>query len=85
VAPPATPTNSHTKPVITDLPPQPSGSDLGYPYKIKKGDTFSVIAQAYREQGIKVTSEQIAKANPNVDSARLRVGQEIFIPAPKKP
>jgi LysM repeat protein len=81
----APPPVSHPKPQVVEPLPVSSGNDLGYTYKIKKGDTYSVIAQAYREQGIKVTSEQIAKANPNVDSAKLKVNQEIFIPAPKKP
>jgi len=60
-----------------------SGPDnqAGYTYVIKKGDTYSVVALAYREQGIKVSTEQIEKANPGVDPARLRVGQKIFIPA----
>ncbi len=50
----------------------------------KKDDTLSLIAQAYREQqGIKVTTKQIADANPNVNPAKLHVGMKIFIPAPK--
>jgi LysM repeat protein len=57
--------------------------DKGYEYVIKAGDTYSVIAQAYREQGIKVTPEQIEKANPGVSPNRLKVGQKIFIPAPQ--
>lgn len=56
----------------------------GYNYIIKSGDTFSVIARAYREQGINVTSEQIEKANPGVDPTKLKVKQKIFIPAPAK-
>lgn len=55
----------------------------GYWYVVKRGDFLSTIAKAFNEQGIKVTLDQIEKANPNVDSTRLRVGQKIFIPAPK--
>ncbi len=55
----------------------------GYWYVVKRGDFFSSIAKAFNEQGVKVTVDQIEKANPNVDSTRLRVGQKIFIPAPK--
>ncbi len=72
-------------PVIEKDPTPATGPDAnqtGYTYVIKKGDTYSVIAQAYREQGIKVSTEQIQKANPNADPARLHVGQKIFIPAP---
>lgn len=54
----------------------------GYNYEIKKGDTFSVIALAYRKQGINVTSDQIEKANPGVNPSKLKIGQKIFIPAP---
>jgi LysM repeat protein len=60
----------------------PTRPDKGYEYVIKAGDTYSVIAQAYREQGIKVTPEQIEKANPGVNPNRLKVGQKIFIPTP---
>lgn len=62
----------------------PDGGDqTGFYYEIKSGDTFSLIAQAYREQGIKVYAHQIAEANPNVNPAKLLVGTKIFIPAPK--
>lgn len=55
----------------------------GFNYEVKKGDTLSLIAQAYREQGIKVSTPQIIKANPNINPAKLLVGTKIFIPAPK--
>jgi LysM repeat protein len=55
----------------------------GFYYVIKSGDTLSLIAQAYREQGIKVSTPQIVEANPNVNPAKLLVGTKIFIPAPK--
>jgi LysM repeat protein len=57
-------------------------AEKGYEYVIKSGDNYSVIAQAYREQGIKVTPEQIEKANPGISPNKLRVGQKVFIPAP---
>jgi LysM repeat protein len=56
------------------------GADqTGFYYKIKSGDSLSLIAQLYREQGIHVTTTQIQDANPNL----LLVGTKIFIPAPK--
>ena len=58
------------------------GKENGYEYKVAAGDTLSIIAKAYREQGIKVTAEQILKANPGLNPNSLRVGQKIFIPAP---
>ena len=60
----------------------PGGKENGYERTIAAGDTLSVIAAAYRDQGIKVTSDQILKANPGLDPKNLKVGQKIFIPAP---
>ena len=44
---------------------------------------LSIIALAYREKGIKITSEQILQANPGLKPNRLSVGQKVFIPAPQ--
>ena len=60
----------------------PGRKENGYEYKVAAGDTLSIIAKAYREQGIKVTAEQILKANPGLNPNSLKVGQKIFIPAP---
>jgi LysM repeat protein len=60
------------------------GKENGYEYKVAEHDTLSIIAKAYRDQGIKVTSDQILKANPGLDPKNLKVGQKIFIPAPAK-
>jgi LysM repeat protein len=81
----APPPRNVDKPLVADPGPGagPKTSDEGFWYEIKPNDTFSKVAAAYREQGVKVTSDQIAKANPNVDSTKLKVGQKIFVPAPK--
>jgi len=60
----------------------PGGKENGYEYKVVAGDTLSIIAKAYRAQGIKVTSDQILKANPGLNPNSLKVDQKIFIPAP---
>jgi LysM repeat protein len=60
----------------------PGGRENGYEYKVAEHDTLSIIAKAYRDQGIKVTADQILKANPGLDPKNLKVGQKIFIPAP---
>ena len=52
-------------------------------YVVQSGDTLSVIVQAYNEKGIKVTTKQILKANPGLVPEKMKVGQKIFIPAPK--
>jgi LysM repeat protein len=81
------PTHTSIKPVVSDpgsgATSSPGPDQNGFYYTIKKDDTLSLIAQAYREQGVKVTSKQIADANPNVNPAKLHVGVKIFIPAPK--
>ena len=68
----------------TPAAPTSDGSgtpDKGYDYVIQSGDSLSAIARAYSEKGIKVTVEQILKANPGLKPEKMRVGQKIFIPA----
>src|SRR5436190_18637990 len=57
--------------------------EKGFEYTIQKGDTLSTIVQAYRDKNVKVTTDQILKANPDLKPEKMRVGQKIFIPAPK--
>lgn len=58
-------------------------SEKGYGYyTIRPNDTLSSIAKAYNDQGIKLTSDQILKANPGLDERKLIVGKKIWIPAP---
>ena len=59
-------------------------SDKGFEYVIQKGDTLSVIVQAYKEKNIKVSTDDILKANPGLKPEKLKVGQKIFIPAPQQ-
>lgn len=63
--------------------PKPT-SDKGFEYVIQKGDTLSIIVQAYKEKNIKVTTDDILKANPGLKAEKLKVGQKIFIPAPQQ-
>jgi LysM repeat protein len=59
----------------------PRAAERGWEYTIEPGNTLSAIAQAYREQfNIKVTPEDILKANPGLKATSLKVGQVIFIP-----
>jgi len=62
---------------------RPSTPEKGFDYQVKKGDTLSIIVQAYRDNNIKVTMDQILKANPGLKPEKMRVGQKIFIPAPQ--
>lgn len=66
-------------------PKEPSESGSGAPaagkggtYVIKSGDTLGKIAAAYN-----VSLTDLQAANPDVDSRRLRIGQQIVIPAAK--
>lgn len=65
------------------VPAKPAGNENGFEYIIQKGDTLSTIVAAYREKKIKVTVEQITKANAGLVPEKLQVGQKIWIPAPE--
>jgi septal ring factor EnvC (AmiA/AmiB activator) len=67
---------------VADAPPEKD--QQGFEYTLKAHDTLSTIVQAYREQKVKVTVDQILKANPGLKADRLIVGKTIFIPAPKQ-
>jgi len=55
-------------------------AEKGFEYAIQPGDTLSGIVAACREQGVRVTVDQILKANEGLKPEGLRVGQKIFIP-----
>lgn len=66
-----------------DNPPEkPTAPDKGFEYVVKRGDTLSLIVQAYRDNNIKISTDQILKANPGLKPEKLHPGQKIFIPAP---
>jgi LysM repeat protein len=66
-----------TEPIVTTPPPAVSEPVAeGKPYKIAKGDTLAKIAKANG-----VSLKAMTTANPNVDPAKLKVGQTIQIPA----
>jgi LysM repeat protein len=55
----------------------------GYEYVIQQDDTLSAIVKAYRDKNIKITKEQILKANPGLVPEKMKPGQKIFIPQPQ--
>ena len=72
----------------TPAPPENPGQgsatpEKGFEHTVASGDNLSTIAQAYREKGIKVTVDQILKANAGLVPEKMKVGQKIFIPAPQ--
>lgn len=54
----------------------------GYTYTMKENDTISAIVAAYRASGVKVSVDDVLKANPNLKPTSIAVGTEIFIPDP---
>lgn len=87
----ATPAPSHPKrnSVAQQPPPDTAAPDKtpanipdkGFEHVVQSGDTLSLIVQGCRDKNIKVTIDQIIKANPGLKPERLKVGQKIFIPA----
>ncbi|MGH7953682.1 MAG: LysM peptidoglycan-binding domain-containing protein [Limisphaerales bacterium] len=77
------PTHRLTSPSTSTDNSTSAGPQKGYDYTIAPGDTVTSIAKACRAQGVKVTVEQILKANPGLDPKSLIVGKKIFIPAPQ--
>jgi LysM repeat protein len=75
-----TPTTTDNNPGPTA---NPGGPQQGYEYVIAPGNTLSAICKAYRAQGVKVSVDEILKANPGLDPSKLIVGKKIFIPAPQ--
>jgi LysM repeat protein len=80
VPPPRKPTPTPAADTATE---KPAKDEKGYPYTIRAGDTLSVIVAAYRDKNIKVTVDQILKANPGLKPDKLKEGQKIWIPAPQ--
>jgi LysM repeat protein len=88
----ATPGAAPKRTVKEAAPREPAGGgtaggvpERGFEHVIAAGDTLSTIAQAYREQlKIKVTVDDILKANPGLKPNSLVVGKKIFIPATEK-
>ena len=71
-------------PIADAAPSSTTEKGKGYEYEIESGDTLSVIVLAYQKKNIKVTLDQISKANPGLNPNKLKVGQKIWIPAPDK-
>jgi len=58
----------------------PAEQEKGYKHIVEKGQTVSAIARAFNAQGIKVSADDIIRANNLGAGAVVRPGQEIFIP-----
>jgi hypothetical protein len=81
--PPSDPVSTTTDPGPSTQTPGASGQQNGYEYVIAPGNTLAAIVKAYRAQGVKVSVDDILKANPGLNANKLLVGKKIFIPAPQ--
>jgi len=62
---------------------KPTKSDTGFEYIVKQGDSLSAIVHAYHDKNIKVSMDDILKANPGLVPEKMKVGQKLWIPAPQ--
>ena len=51
-------------------------------YIVQSGDSLAAIVAACRQLGVEVSVEDVQRAN-SLEPDRLRVGQKLFIPAPR--
>jgi LysM repeat protein len=72
-------TNTASEPVVTNATPSPVQAATKQ-YMVAKGDSFYKIARA---NGVSIKA--LADANPGVDSAKLKVGQTLQLPAGAAP
>jgi len=71
--------NADSAPDSTPPPPKPQ---KGYYHIVADGETLTLICEAYRDNGVKVTVSEIRKANGLTEKSVLKPGQKIFIPKP---
>ena len=83
--PPARETPKPPKPAPVAQDPPPNLPEKQYVHKVGTGETLGAIIAAYnKEYSLKVKVSDVLAANPNLkDPKRLRVGQELNIPAVK--
>jgi LysM repeat protein len=74
-------TTADTAPADTAPAPKPK-PQKGYYHVVESGETLSMICEAYRDEGVKVTTAQVRRANGLTSRSVLKVGQKLFIPKP---
>jgi len=65
-----------------DTAPPPPRKEKGFYHVVASDETVSMIAAAFRDQGVKVTASQIRKANGLTPDSVLKAGEKLFIPKP---
>ncbi len=85
--PPSPQTSNHQDQVASiATTPVPSAHGPGFTYVAKSGDTLVKISRnLFKEQHVKVSVEEILKANPFLkgDAKNLKEDDKLFIPDPK--
>jgi len=59
----------------------PDSTSPGDYYVVGKGDSLGSILQTLHEAGLEITWDDLLSVNPELASARLKVGQKLFLPA----
>ncbi len=79
-------TDSASPTASTDATPTPPPATprphKGYYHVVAPHETLSLICEAYRDHGVKVTVAEIRRANGLTSKSPLKVGQKLFIPKP---
>jgi len=60
----------------------PPSSSERFEYVVREGDTLSAIVEAYRREGVKVTLNDVLRANPGLKPESMQIGQKVIIPKP---
>jgi LysM repeat protein len=60
-------------------PPSPAPKEEGFEHTVEAGQSLWAIAKAYQDAGVKVSIDDIRRAN-NLKDNTLRTGQKLFIP-----
>jgi regulator of replication initiation timing len=84
LAPPPEAPAPDTSPSTEDdtPPPAPPKPQKGYYHVVASGETLTLICEAYRENGVKVSVSAVRKANGLTEKSVLKAGQKLFIPKP---
>jgi len=73
------PTVAPTTPV-PQIKDTPSAKQEGFEYVVEAGDNLWAIAKAYQDAGVKISVDDIRKANRMEKNQDLQAGQKLFIP-----
>jgi LysM repeat protein len=76
----ATKNNEPASPKAEPKNDEPVAKEKGYHHTVESGESLWAIVQAYREQGVTVTVDEVRKSNNLSKNDSLKTGQNLFIP-----